>query len=219
MISVGIATIPGRETSLKRVLDSLVNQVDMMFVVFNGHKVIPKWIDDYDNLQWKLDDNTYGDAMKFYWAESVDGHFMTWDDDLVCNEGVVEKMLTKCIEYGGNPVGLHGKCYKYPVQSYHRDMKERYICLGDVVGDHVVDVIGTGCLIWDTNVLQIQLSNFLTPNMADLYFSKACRVKNIPLRVIEHTKEWLTYLPQEWTIWTRGDRKYETAVINELLSL
>jgi hypothetical protein len=218
MISVGIASIPQREASLERVLDSLTNQVDNMYIALNGHEHVPDYFEKYDNIHFLPCSNVYGDAMKFWWADMVDGYYVAWDDDLVATEGTIALLLSKCVEHGC-PVSFHGKVYsKYPVENYRKDFSENYRCLGRVDGDHNVNIIGSGCMLFDTSKVRITMDDFGSPNCADFWFSLACHRHGIPLKVIEHYKDQLQHITHSWTIWKDKPRDgKENEIINEIL--
>ena len=177
-----MASLPSRSEGLERVLDSLTGQVDKMHVALNGYSNIPKYFLKYNNLDFIMADNSKGDAMKFYWANETIGYYVGWDDDLICANGTIEKLLKKCIQYNC-PVSLHGKKFKYPVSSYHRAPVENYHCRKKVEGDHPVDAIGTGVCCFQVGRPVLTIADFPEPNMADLWFALAAKRQNIPLMV------------------------------------
>ena len=83
-INIGIASLPDRQESLRKVLNSLTNHADNIYVVLNyGGQEAPDWINDYDNVMWTIGDNRLGSSHKFVMADIGKGWFVTWDDDLV----------------------------------------------------------------------------------------------------------------------------------------
>ncbi len=219
MITVGIATIPSRVSLLEKTLDSLTNQVDIMFVGLNGHKGVPEYFDKYSNIYYEFSDNSKGDAMKFYWADWVDGYYLSCDDDLQYPQEYADYMTDKCKEYGC-PVSLAGKNFRHPVQSYHRSAVDFYHCLRDVEGDHQVQVVGTGVLCFNTDQIKVTLDDFPKPNMADLYFAKLAKEQKVRLMALEHKADYLKYTHPTWTIWGNKPRDgEEMRLINEILRM
>jgi hypothetical protein len=220
MIVAGIASIPSRVESLKRTIESLKDQVDHIFVGLNGYEYAPSFITenkwDY-KLAYTINDNSHGDAMKFAAAGWADSYFITCDDDLIYPPNYAEYMVSKCKEHNC-PVSLHGKCFEYPVSDYHRSFTRNLHCRRTVIGDHKVDVVGTGALCFDTRQVKVSMDDFKIPNMSDLWFAKLCKEQNIPLMVVEHQGDYLGYMEQDWTIWKDKPRNGdETRIINEIL--
>jgi hypothetical protein len=217
MITVGIASIPQREASLKMVLDSLTNQVDQMNIVLNGYDHVPDYLNSYKNAWWMIADNSMGDAMKFYTIP--DGVYLGADDDLLYPNGYVSYMVSKSKEYSC-PVSLAGKRFdNHPVQSYHSGFTKNYHCLKPLIGDYPVHVIGTGVCCFHTSQIVIYIDDFKTPNMADVWFALQAKEQKVPLMVVEHTGDYLKYIPQDWTIWRNNPRKgMETEIINKILA-
>lgn len=219
MITVGIASIPSRFNLLKKTLDSLTHQVDIMYVCLNGYEYVPEYFHKYDNIDYSFSDNSKGDAMKFAYADKVYGYYLTCDDDLVYPSDYVSYMVDRCRHYGC-PVSLAGKNFQYPVHSYHRSAVDFYHCLRDVEKDHVVQVVGTGVLCFNTKDIKVTLDAFEKPNMADLWFAKMAKEQKIQLMVLNHRAGYLTYTHPRWTIWGNKERDgAEMRLINEILRM
>lgn len=201
MITVGIATIPEREESLKQVLGSLTGQTDLISVVFNGYKEIPAWTKDYKNIICEIGDNALGDAMKFALAGSTPGLYVSWDDDLVAPPDAIERLLAGVDKYNG-VCSFHGRKYLAPVTNFKK-FAMNYRCLGKVSEDVHVNFIGSGCTAFNTNRLRLSLRDFKSRNMADVYLSKAALDQGIPMMVLAHTEGYLKYIapPRGTTIW------------------
>jgi hypothetical protein len=216
MITLGIASIPNRVNSLEKVLDSLTGQVDQMNIVLNGYKTIPGFLNKYKNAWWMLADNSKGDAMKFYKSDTCVDYYVSWDDDLVATPNLIAYLIDKCKEHDC-PASLHGKRFTYPCTSIYRPTQV-FHCRKEVKGDHIVDMIGTGCLCFDTSQIVISMKDFPLPNMSDLYFSLQAKKQGVPLMVVAHPANAFQYLEQSWTIW-KDDRHPEESIklINEIM--
>ena len=217
MISVGIASIPERSDSLRRTVESLSPQVDIIFIGLNNYEQVPLWFDQFDNLHYQFFDNSKGDAVKFYWVDKVSGYYLGCDDDLVYPNLYVDYMISKCNQYRC-PVSLHGKTFSYPVDSYHKGFVRNFHCRSEVVGDHHADVIGTGVCCFKVSQIVISIDDFPDANMADLWFALSAKRQGVDLIVAEHKANWILYMEQPWTIWKNKPRDgKETSVINEIL--
>jgi len=201
MITVGIASIPEREESLKQVIDSLTRQADLIAVVLNSYKEIPSWIKEYDNVICDIGDNALGDAMKFALAESAKGLYVSWDDDLVAPPDAIWKLHRGVTKYNW-VCSFHGRKYLSPVTNFKK-FAGNYRCLGNVSEDVHVDFIGSGCTAFDTGRLRLSLHDFKSRNMADVYLSKAATDQGVPMMVLAHPEGYLKYIaPQRGTtIW------------------
>lgn len=199
-INIGLASLPERKDSLKKVFDSLTNQADNIFVVLNyGQVEAPEWIADYKNVIWTYGDNLLGACHKFQMAEHSKGYFFGCDDDLVYPFDYVEYMRQGVDQYNGL-VSLHGKKYLSPVTSF-KNWEGNYRCLNTVSEDVKVNVIGSGVCAFHTDRLKITMDAFKKKNMSDIYLSKQATEQGVPMIVLEHPINYLTYLPQTKTIW------------------
>ena len=199
-INIGIASLFERQESLRKVLNSLTNHADNIYVVLNyGGQEAPDWINGYDNVMWTMGDNVRGANSKFTMAEHSKGYFFGCDDDLVYPDGYVAYMKTGVDKYNGI-VSLHGKKYLSPVGDF-RKYAGNYRCLNTVSEDVHVNVIGSGCCAFHTDRLKISLSDFKKKNMSDFYLSKIATEQGVPMVVLKHDINYLSYLPQIDTIW------------------
>jgi hypothetical protein len=199
MITIGIATIPSRESTLERVLYSLVPQADQIMLVLNGYKEIPEWLCNYANVCRAIGSNSHGDAMKFSVAENVKGYYIGWDDDLEMPRGCAKYLCDGVDKYNGL-ISLHGRTYLKPITSF-RKWEGNYRCLNAVSEDVKVNLIGSGCCCFHTDRLKVTLSDFKTKNKADLYLSKLATEQDVPMVVLAHQSSYLTYTNPESTIW------------------
>ena len=198
----GLATIPARVDTLKQVVDSIAPQIDLLYVVLNGHTAVPQWLKDIDNVLYVVSNNSRGDAMKFAFCEKhPDVYYLSFDDDLIYIKYYVNKMVRAVDKYN-SVVSLHGRIYPRPVETFYKP-RDSYSCRNWRVEDIRVDVVGTGVCAFHTSRLQVKLDDFLEPNMADLWLSKLAWEQGVPLWVLEHHTDAVKYLPQEKrnTIW------------------
>ena len=86
MIIANIATIPEREQLLEKTVNSLKNQVDIIFICLNGHAKIPNFLIGSKNIIIQLSDNKKGDAGKFWLYCTANLQIADWffcDDDII----------------------------------------------------------------------------------------------------------------------------------------
>lgn len=211
-----IATLPERLASLRLSLNSIYDQVDKIYVSLNGHQVYPDY-DDIDNkITWYKLDNSRSDGAKFYNAELRNGYVITLDDDLAVPKGFVDKLISKVNQYKG-AVSLHGKIYPRPPVDFRR-AKIVYRCLGTVSSDSKIDLIGTGCMAYHTDMIEVRFSDFPVGGMADVWFSKLAWEQNVPMWAIAHPIGYLRYSSPAVTIWnTMGRAELQTKLIKQFI--
>ena len=190
-VIIGIASLPERVDCLKDTIDSLLPQADKIIVALNNYHKIPEFLNN-PKIESHLLDNTLGDAAKFYKIDNYkDVYYLSCDDDLIYPSDYVKYLTSKCEEYK-SPVGLHGAIIKHPVTSMYSS-RIVFHCLGDVLDDTIVDYLGTGVLCFDTSKLSIKISDFKSPNMADIWFGDMMKINKIKPYVLSHNKNYLTY--------------------------
>lgn len=213
MITAHLASLGNRRNLLPIVLQSISPHVDHIYVALNNYATIPEL--DIPNVTFKMCDNSKGDAHKFEFINDAEGIVYIADDDLVYSAEFFSLLRAKVKQYNC-PVSLHGKKYGRPAGGFKR-FKENYRCLNTVVGDHPVDIVGTGVLCMDTSMVKLSMDDFKLPNMADIWFSRSCHLQGVPLMVSEHKAGIVGYLSPKTTIW--GDtRNYQPhdKIIREL---
>lgn len=200
LIIVGIASLPERVECLKDTINSLYNQVDKIIVGLNNYKEVPEFL-KREKIECYLLDNSLGDAAKFYKVDDYKGHwYFACDDDLIYRRGFIERMILN-----ENPVtGVHGVDIKHPCDNYYRD---RVVYHGNsaLEQDTPVDIVATCACKIDLEVVDLSLSDFPTPNMADIYLADACHKQGIkPISLSRSENGFYIYNPKmqnKYTIW------------------
>lgn len=192
MTTIGIATIPEREQSLRDTLASLRGQADNVYVYLNGHKTKPAWLESFGVQVMTGPD--VGDIGKFMPAIlGVAGTVhVTCDDDLIYPGDYVARLLAGLTIHGG-AVSFHGRVMHAPVGSYYRDRHTPYPCLGRVPADRACTVIGTGCMAYRPKELPLTMRDFPAPNMADIWFSRAANTAGMARTVLAHDEGWIRH--------------------------
>jgi hypothetical protein len=193
-IIIGIASVPERIDCLKDTIESLIPQCDKIILGLNNYKEIPNFTIN-EKIEVNLLDNSLGDAAKFYKIEdNKDVYYLTCDDDLIYPKDYVNYLIDKTKKYNV-PVGLHGAIIKKPVKSMYKDRHVLHFN-NTVEVDTIVDYVGTGTMCYDTSKLNIKLSDFKVPNMADIWFGDIMNKNQIKPIVVAHEEGYLTYNPK-----------------------
>jgi hypothetical protein len=220
MITAQIASLSQRADSLKQTIESLLPQVDSIFVGLNNYSETPSFCHN-DKIKCKLFDNSTGDAVKFYGVENIEGYIFTCDDDLIYPPDYV-KYLTKMIDHYQKAaiVTVHGRdFYRFPIVNYYSSATIRYRCLDTVERDEIVLVGGTGVMAWHSSTVKVKYSDFQAPNMADVWMAKLAHEQDVPIVVLNHPAGWLRYIHPETTIYEsyRSNCTLQTEIINQIL--
>jgi len=217
-VKVRIASLSQREESLRLTVSSIRQQSIKaeLFVCLNKYDHVPDFLEDGE---WVMSDNRYGDAGRYIGVENDEGWILTIDDDLVYPPTYIEDMIDAA-NFTMCATTLHGKQFdKRPIKSYHKSFTANFRCLDEVDEWHIVDVGGTGVMCWNSLELRVSLSDFPTPNMADVYFAKLCHEQKVPILCLDHNKYYLTYTKPETTIWQQRGLAADlcTEVVNSFL--
>lgn len=214
-----IATLPERLIGLKESLSSIYHQADEINVMLNGHDHFPDFPDKQNKITWTLMDNSLGDAAKVYGLENKEGFIFLIDDDLWYPPTYADNMIHKYNQYR-SVITLHGKVYTKPVRRVHGGFKENYHCLHTVTGDHVVDIGGSGVMLFHTDKFKIDTSHCPQKNMLDIWVGKRAKELATKIIVVEHKNNYLRYLGAQKTIWgslTQKDNDYQVKILNSFI--
>lgn len=199
---MNIASIPDRAQMLKTVVASLYNQCDELNLMLNGYTAPPEWVAFFDKrkLHTYLLDNSLGDGAKFLHAD--EGYILTCDDDLAYPSDYAARMCIAARDYNGI-TSLHGKkIIDLPMTLYHgKKHLQGYRCIGYVAEDVQVDIPGTGVMCYHTDRFKPDLTRFERRNMADVWIAIQAREQQVPIIVLAHELDYLTYLNPKGTIW------------------
>ena len=227
-VMASLASIPSREGNLRRVVETLLPQVDRLNVYLNGYEVVPDFLDDRKIVIARSQDlGDRGDAGKFFWITrrgglgppGARGYHFTCDDDILYAPDHVQFMIQAIERYDRRAiVSLHGARLRFPVRSYYRD-RVLFHCGAVIENDVVVHVGGTGVMAFHADTIRLREDDFSKPNMADIWMAVAARKQGVPIVVAAHGKERLEILPCEETIYDRngapGADEHMTAPLQE----
>ncbi|MFC5571464.1 FkbM family methyltransferase [Lysobacter yangpyeongensis] len=190
-VRAGVATMPGRESGLAVVLDSICPQVDEVFVYLNGFKEPPSCVLAHDNVRAFIGPDI-GDRGKFRFIDGYSGYFISIDDDIAYPEFYVQTLIDGIERYGRKAaVGWHGSILLDGFKDYYDPKSRRVLTFGSERGaDTQVHILGTGCTAFHTDTIKVSYSDFLKPNMADIFFALEGQRQKVPFMVLAHRKGW-----------------------------
>lgn len=190
-----MATIPGRERSLKETVASLIGQVDKLYIYANNYKSVPDFLNQ-DKIKVFISDDwlgDLGDSGKFFNCHTYKGYHFTVDDDIIYPGDYVSKTIESIDKYERRYVlSYHGRIFNdLPVHNYYHCHTAAFSCFHQVDKDVFSHIIGTGVMAYHSDTILIKLSAFEVPNMADIWLSKYCQENNIPRVILNHPAGWI----------------------------
>ena len=193
VVRASVAAIPTRQGGLRRVVDSLLPQVDEMYVWLNGFSEVPEFLRNESRLKVFWGDDL-GDRGKFRFVDEFEGYYLTVDDDIDYPSFYVEHLLDGIERYGRQAaVGWHGSILRTPFTNYYDPASRQVLSFRTERGkDTQVHVLGTGCVGFHTDTLRLSYADFELPNMADVFFAQAAQEQDVPLVVLNHRGGWAT---------------------------
>lgn len=193
-IFAAVASIPQREAALKDVVNSILPQVDRLFVYLNGYEYVPDFLCN-SKIEYVLDPiGRTAASAKLYWLGKVSGYYFSVDDDIVypsdyCRKTIEEyrKLDSPCM------VSYHGKNYSIfgihqrldRLQFYQFENEQKDVCRAHV--------LGTGVAMVDTRLVKCDLYSaaFKHPRSIDLAVSIALRKSGIARYTLPKKEGWL----------------------------
>ena len=192
-IIVGIATHNGREETLNKTIDSILKQVDDI------------WVYDNEKEPYNATDNGKFRFLEYYQSPI---YALTCDDDLIYPPDYVETLLNG-VEKHGTICTFHGRKLQGLNRSYYRGHKA-YACLRNFPQTAEIDVAGTGVTGWRTDQFNpTEIWKAEDKLMSDLVFSLEAAKHGIGITHLGHAGDWIIQqlIPIEKTIYGRENKK------------
>lgn len=210
-----MATFPAREGILQKSTDSLINQVDELQVYLNNYSFTPEYL-RHDKISVFRDLPDIGDSGKVYKVPEDSNIFLV-DDDIWYPPNYVQQMLKVLDNHHYRVVvGCHGATMINPVRNYFKDRTVLHF-RSRLAWDEKVNILGTGTVAFNSNIVQMDSGNIKHHNMLDCHLGVHCQHNKIPMICVSRPANWLRSLPTQKSLWSsRGDGNIQTKVINEI---
>ena len=221
-----MATHWARRKELPKVVDSIIGQVDDLFLYLNDYTV-----EQFLELRKELPSNVVlmlgrqeagniTDVGKFYMSCQLYGWQFTLDDDLLYPSNYVQTMIAKAEHYGRSAViCVHGRTFnQLPVDSYYKNSRTYNYKL-PLEEDTIVHVGGTGTCCFHSDLLFFSTADFFTDKMADIWFAIKCVDKDVPIIAVQREQGWLKDAKNTDTADIYNEFQGEDGVQTELVNL
>ncbi len=192
--TASVASIPERENALRQTVNSILPQVDKLYVYLNNYSSVPSFLNHRKIIYARSQDHgDLGDAGKFFCCEKITGYHATIDDDLrYCNDYIqllkdkIDQYDRKCV------VGCLGSWFiEEPIKSYFRSQKGVHTFSSFVKEDKFVNRLGTGCLMYHADTIKPKRIDFKNGFMADVWFAVLAKKQKVPMLVTARNKQLL----------------------------
>jgi FkbM family methyltransferase len=192
-VLASVASIAPRERGLRRVVESILPQVDRLGVFLNDYKRVPAFLEhDKVEVRRSQEDGLRGDAGKFAWAGSTAGYHVVCDDDLAYPPDYVDRLIDGIERHGRRAVvGFHGSILADEVRDYHQSRRLLHFASG-LETDTPVHVLGTGAVAYHATAIGVSEADFESVNMADVWFALLGQRRRVPFVCLRRPPRWLT---------------------------
>lgn len=196
LVVAGMATMPSRRATFETALESLLPQVDRVFVFLDRFDEPPRLC--HPKIV-ALDSATFGDhrangkylGLLFNRADVL---YASADDDIEYPVDYIEAMRTHAEVAGpGSLVSVHGSVLHDSVDSYRVD-RTVYWRRHALVERVRADVPSSCSSLFDTRSLWFDVRNWTDVNMVDLNLAMECRRGGITPFLVPRPENWLKEL-------------------------
>lgn len=220
--------------SLRKSLDSLVDQADHIYVYLNDYDTVPVWLKEYTGRRAKIEavlgsltNGNIKDNGKAYFLKRVRGYHFTCDDDLIYPKDYVQKMILQLQRYDNQAVvGVHGinmtDVFVKNTSLRYYEYKSRTVAhFGKPVPyESRAMILGTGTTAYHTSALpELSYEDFPVPGMMDIWLAIYAKNHGIPMITIPRGKNWIQEERPAVSIWSTGSKNdaVQTDVVRRLL--
>jgi len=219
-------TQPSRQDCFSQAINSILRQVDRLYVFLDQFDQIPEYIAKIPGLHIALlpKDSKLHHASRFLvpkiWGREC--IVMCFDDDIIYPSDYVEKMKLKLYQCDGRVIlGVHGGYFLPPYTSYIKD-RQMFHFSASLEIDTQVNLIGVGTAVWLSSRLEVDLVAWKYPTKNDLSFALTAVQQRIPMVLVARQKNWLTSIKRDVSdsLWNKVklDDSIDTVLMRELIN-
>lgn len=195
-----LTTLPDRTASLKETVDSLLPQVDGIYIFLHGYNPVelPDFLEnDKIHIAYDLEWGDKGDLDKFHFVKNLEGYILLCDDDLIYPSDYASWMIKSLNKYDLTKtiMSAHGVIvHNPPIANYYLD-RAVLPCLGRVEQEYPVHIGGTGVMVFHSSINFDMDYELKMPNMADIHFGIWAKNKGYDIFTVAHQEGWINHSP------------------------
>jgi hypothetical protein len=208
-ICAAVASYPDRELLLRDTVNSLIPQVDDLFIYLNNYRAVPNYLVSCPfapKLHYILDtDSTRRAAAKFFWLAKHRCYWLICDDDIIYPPDYAAVMREKFRAHGERRVvGAHGTIFSPQFQHYYSSRTRDLLFAQALERDVRVHMLGTGTLFLHSSMLTAEdvalLQGRATEN--DETLAVICKRRGLAQISVARPAGWIKSHPQmKWGIY------------------
>lgn len=176
IISCNMATYPERIDFLKKAVESILPNVDILRIYLNDYKEVPEFL-NHEKIQVVIGQENIKALGKYYFLpkEKTNEYYFSCDDDFIYTPSFFNRSIEYLKKNPNHIVGTHGMLIKHSKdKTYKQSYMKKLSAPVSSVEDLETNVIGTGLLCFNCAEMVIPFdSNIFKYNfMIDLCISK-----------------------------------------------
>ena len=224
LVVAGMATMPSRLESFELALNSILPQVDRLFLFLDRFETPyvsadPRVVVLTSELFGDLRAN--GKLMGLNMA-GPDAYYFCVDDDIVYPPDYVQRSLQFLNEHDNRVVaGVHGSRLRPGFKKYVTDRAILHRSQG-LKEASPLHISGTCTTAFHTGILQFDVRKWSTTNMVDLNFALECKQRDIPILAMPRTEGWIKCIsenqPDSIFVALKKDDTVQTELARKLVS-
>jgi hypothetical protein len=226
-VVAGMATMPTRLGTFPAAFNSIIDQIDHLYLYLDGHTDIPEPANGHPRVTTILADAVPGlHANGKFIALALEQTrclYLGADDDISYPPTYVRGLRAALAACGGRAVvGYHGAVFARPFVSYRHSRKVRSFDQG-LDQPTIVDLLGTGTVMFDTAALRFEVRNWTDVNLLDLNLAVEAAKAGLPLVCLPRARGYICPLaadqPDSIYMGLKRDDTRQTELALELLAL
>lgn len=198
-ITAAMATYPAREHIYLDAVNSIIDQVDILYIYFNGYDNIPDEILHHakkEKIEYIISPrSTLRASGKFSWIGTIPGFHLTIDDDIIYPNDYVSGLVNeaRAIDDENIIVGVHGSIFKKHVKDASKCREKVFNFQDELSSTYPVHMIGSGTALFTPSTSRlINVEELLSHPIANDELL-AIQAKNIGIGMycVKRTAQWL----------------------------
>lgn len=222
-----ISSMPTRSAGFEKVVRTILDQVNMMFVYLDHFENVPTFLKDNPKIRIFRSEKcgNYHASSRFLILEEglPPSVVLIVDDDIYYPSNYVESLVSSLAAFGGNAVvGVHGKVFLPPHNCYISDAHLIHFASESNSNIHCHE-LGTGTVAFISSRFNLKVSSWKSNEMDDILFAIEAQKLGIPRIVIQRPHNWLMAIEENQTdsLWrkTQKDCSIQSTLMKMLLTL
>jgi len=197
-VTAAMATYPARRGVLPDVVDTLIDQVDKLFIYLNNYEEVPGFIRSHrrrERIAFILDPTSQRRAAaKFHWLRWVRGYHLVCDDDILYPPDYAARMVASVESHARRAiVGVHGVVFQSTVTDARTSRRAVFKFWDPLPTLTPVHFLGTGTIAFHSDLLAALDTSPLHvyPIANDEVLAVVAKQGGVPMTCVARPASWL----------------------------